>query len=119
MSFYRQIGWFLIFVGVAGTILFFPFNMHQKYTCLYHRLFQANRALRHNSASENQLVDRPARSVENAEHEHSKEVIESYIHHFAFFWWGSFLLVLGGLYLMKLKRNTTNDSGSTFSSVEN
>jgi hypothetical protein len=32
---------FLLVMGLAGSVLFFPININSRYTCLFHRIFQS------------------------------------------------------------------------------
>ncbi len=131
---YRYLFFLTLAIGLLGAVFFFPMQINSRYTCLYHRVFQAdhNQNKMRQPLSNNPIGilkgddDQQANAVErnranginydgneikanhtNSHHTiaelHSSELLERYIHGYAWFWWGSILLLTFGFYLGKNK----------------
>jgi hypothetical protein len=82
----RMIFWIIALLGVIGTVAFFPINIANRYTCLYHlyhRMVYAESAVQHTDSH---------MSDANRHHLH-----EQYMSSFRFMWWGSLVLLLVGI----------------------
>ena len=69
----------IVGIGILGTIFFFPVNIHNQYTCLYHRLVSPEHSYSHS-------ID---------------DILQEYISPFGLLWWGSLLLTAFGIYLWR------------------
>lgn len=90
-------------IGLLGALLFFPMNIRNRYTCLYHRmLFQE--ATTDNSPPA--VVLFPHHDSLMANHVHpAGDLVREYVFPFGILWWGSILLlVISFHYYVKLKR---------------
>lgn len=99
--------WIIFFLGfgIAGTILFFPVNIQNQYTCLYHRLIH-----RYSQRERIGAVPLPNDKSPNVNHNHAEtknaspeelnhdELIQHYVFSFGLLWWASLLFVGLSLY---------------------
>ena len=69
----------IVGIGILGTIFFFPVNIHNQYTCLYHRLVSPEHSYSHS-------ID---------------DILQEYISPFGLLWWGSLLLMAFGIFLWR------------------
>ncbi len=84
----------LILVGVAGAILFFPMQLDgKKFTCLYHRLWDKDVPV--NECSENMQTESCLKNVSKPIH---AQMLNRYLHGYAFFWWTSIFIGSIGAY---------------------
>ncbi|NIT99579.1 MAG: hypothetical protein GWN01_01125, partial [Nitrosopumilaceae archaeon] len=103
----------LLVLGIPGTVVFFPVNIDNRYTCLYHRLFIPHHLNPHSSDSSianshRQIVNpgslthhrRLTKEEEPVEISYD-EIMARYVTPFGFLWWGSLLLVATGVYVWK------------------
>lgn len=95
----------LLLLGITGTILFFPFNFNNRYTCLYHRLFAPSEPVMNTVSGGHEQAELSQNiSDEHAGHlHHSGQLIPHYLHHFAFLWWGSLLLLACCIFIYRKK----------------
>lgn len=91
-------GVFLV-VGTVGAIGFFPFNFQSQYTCIYHRFFCENMMNQTQCAAGARMSGTDA--TMGAE-DHTR-LLNRYLIPFGFLWWGSIGLLVGGIYLTKVK----------------
>ena len=88
-KYYLLLIWILLLTSMTGAVFFFPINLNEKYTCLYHRLYD-NSDNGHAISLDIPAVTRPAMD---------HELLDSYIKSYAFLWWASmavlFLVVIG------------------------
>lgn len=69
----------LLGIGILGTVFFFPINMNNQYTCLYHRMVSPGHSYPH----------------------HPIDILQEYVTPFGLLWWGSLLLTALGIYLWR------------------
>jgi hypothetical protein len=91
----------LIFFGVVGSLMFFPIQLDEGYTCLYHQVFDNDHPVWDQQGVANQI----------GEH-HTTGMINAYISGYAFFWWGSLALIALGVYQLRLFKNTNLKNNS-------
>ena len=78
----------LLSFGVLGGIFFFPMNIENQYTCLYHRLFSPEHSYTHSHY----------------------DLVSHYVAPFGLLWWGSLFLIAFSVYrLKKLAKINNND----------
>jgi len=94
--------WILFFLGfgIAGTVLFFPVNIHNQYTCLYHRFIHRHSqkeaigsvpsSIFNKRANDNNLEEPGDTSSERLDHD---TLTRHYVFSFGLLWWASLLLV--------------------------
>lgn len=78
----------LLAAGIAGAVLFFPVNIQDQYTCLYHRLFSPEHSYTHSTG-----VD-----ISQTQEE---DLLRHYLSPFGLLWWGSLLLTALSIYSLK------------------
>ena len=90
----------LLFLALVGGLLFFPVQIQDGYTCLFHRLFNYENPVKvdthhhHNTAVAMQ-------------HEESN-FLSFYLHRYAFIWWASVALaVVSGYSIWKIQNKIT------------
>ncbi|HGY55705.1 MAG TPA: hypothetical protein ENK44_08395 [Caldithrix abyssi] len=97
----KQLTIVTLFIALAGGFLFFPVQMKDGYTCLFHRLFNS---------------DDPVKVGENHHHTTSEgtpahedsEMLSFYLHRYAFVWWVSVALaVAAGYSIWRIKNKIT------------
>ncbi|HED11920.1 MAG TPA: hypothetical protein ENJ10_14615 [Caldithrix abyssi] len=96
----RRFAIVVLLTGILGGLFFFPFPLSENYTCIYHRVFNA---------------DEPVLEDESASHSHlpgtsAHHLLDSYIRGYAFLWWASLLMVVGALFYVRrnVKVNSKN-----------
>ena len=85
---------FIMMLGIAGGLLFFPLQLNDGYTCFYHRFFDSDRP-----------VIKHAHIITQIQEHHSTEMIDAYISGYAFFWWGSLVLTGFGIYKLNFYKS--------------
>ena len=126
---YRFLFCLILGIGFLGLIFFFPVQINSRYTCLYHRLFQPdhnynaggkrispnytgtfkrdwNRGFNGSDHSKpgmmnDRIKENDLKSQNTINEMHSSELLDRYIHGYAWFWWGSILLLVSAFYLMR------------------
>lgn len=86
----------LIVSGIIGVIFFFPVNLNDKYTCLYHRMFFENHGgehLQHNAIAADHGMN---------------SLLQHYIGHYALLWWASIAVFTISIILLKKRMFITN-----------
>lgn len=78
----------LLGLGVFGAIFFFPVNINNQYTCLYHRLFYPGHSYTHAIGTD----------VPQTQQEY---LLNRYLSPFGLLWWGSLLLTALSIYSLK------------------
>ena len=93
----------LLLSGISGTFFFFPLQMGGRYTCVYHRLFEAENPIPGNNSATNTGTS----VVESAgNHDHSESpFLHRYLHHYAILWWISLALFAFSVYGLQQNRN--------------
>ena len=122
---YRYLSYLMLGIGIIGVVFFFPMQINSRYTCLYHRLTQPdNHSVimqkmsgysgdsltgscdpQSTKIASNQSHTKHERSVTEF---HSSELLDRYIHGYAWFWWGSILLLAFTFYLGKQQKQSGN-----------
>ena len=92
--------------GLFGSMLFFPIRLSDGYTCYYHRIFDNDHPAMHNS--QHQMMQ----NTNGAEH----ELIDRYIHSYAWFWWGSLALIAFTIYRLKFFKTIQIDKSKKHNS---
>jgi len=87
----------LLGIGILGAIFFFPMNINNQYTCLYHRLFSPDHSYAH--------------AYDN--------IVQHYIASFGFLWWGSLTLIAVSIYALKRLVKIRNGNSQTNQSTIN
>ena len=85
----------LIIMGCLGTILFFPVNINNHYTCLFHRIIDGN------PASPNITLHHKDNSMHHS-------ILDIYLEGYAFIWWASILALVTGIYYYRTKNKVYN-----------
>lgn len=86
----KNILFLLLAAGIAGAVLFFPVNIQDQYTCLYHRLFSPGHSYPHSAGAD---IDISQTQQEN--------LLNRYLSPFGLLWWGSLLLTAISIYSLK------------------
>ncbi len=108
-------------LGIAGTVLFFPVKINSYYTCLYHKLFDGGDfypQIFTGSQNANQTVTEMTDESDGEpvdERSDSAGLIDIYLQHYAFFWWGSLFLCALIVYfsVMKNRKKATHKFNKT------
>ncbi len=124
----------LFFIAFSGSIFFFPISLGERYTCLYHRLFNSHDQVNENTKptssydkgkrkselsenyAGNDLKNDEAAVQDNSSEQkesgqelisaHGSVLLDKYIHYYAFPWWISVALTALSIFLWKrLKRD--------------
>ena len=100
----KRLSVFFLLIGFAGAVLFFPFNMNNRYTCLYHRLFCETDPVYsgHGPILGPQPLNHAAMPYQAMHGPQENALIPHYLKHFAFYWWGS--LLLAGICLLLFRK---------------
>jgi len=86
----------LLGMGILGVVVFFPVNINNQYTCLYHRLFSPEHSYPHTSGVNITSIQ--------------KEILlNRYLTPFGLLWWGSLLLTALSIYGLK-RQASKNDN---------
>ena len=85
----------LTVLGLIGTVVFFPVNIGNHHTCLFHRFMDDSTYL--------SGTNMPGHS----EGEHHL-ILSAYLKSYAYFWWMSILLFALGIYLRKCNKHLIN-----------
>jgi len=80
-------------MAIFGGLLFFPVQFSDGYTCFYHRIFD----------SDYPVGDHVHNDGLKGDH-HSTGLMDAYVGHYAFFWWGSLALLAYCIYRLKRKK---------------
>ena len=110
----------ILLITLAGTVFFFPMNLGGQYTCFFHRIFdhahpvsEVPMAAGHpethlNSPSiTDQDMNTKAGGMDISETgHHGSELLDNYLHQYAFPWWVSIGLLALSIYMwIKQERN--------------
>jgi hypothetical protein len=95
----------IILLATSGSILFFPINIGGRYTCFYHRIFDPYQLSSDHDVSHTIQDNIPGQETHTeSSHQHS-DLLDNYLHRYAFIWWGSVGLLALGIYLfLKVKK---------------
>lgn len=99
-------------LGLLGGTLFFPMNMNNRFTCLYHRLFSPDHSylastindtrVEENKAGEiakhTDQIHRMQREQEETVHD---ALLGEYVIPFGILWWASLITFAAGIYWLK------------------
>jgi hypothetical protein len=113
----------LIVTAVLGSVLFFPMNIGGRYTCFYHRIFEASHPVfganvPAHAHSRVQNYSEPNKNHNNGKEEmntslHDSPLLDAYLNSYAFIWWGSVGVLAFCLYIFfKLRRKLKLDNSS-------
>ncbi len=83
----RRLAMVFLLTGILGGLFFFPFPFSESYTCIYHRVFNADEPVIENSAGSHRHL--PGTTAHH--------LLDSYIKGYAFLWWASLAMVVGAL----------------------
>ncbi len=97
---------FMLVIGALGTILFFPVNIQNRYTCVFHRLIGQEEMSKVVSLMNSEGVHY------SSQHQDSADFMESvhyHLHHrymatFGMFWWISLLILLVSLAYLRQQK---------------
>jgi len=123
---YRYLFYLMLGIGIVGVVFFFPMQINSRYTCLYHRLTQPDNPSviiqKISGCSGDSLTgschpqsNKVASNQTNINHEssvtefHTSDLLNRYIHGYAWFWWGSILLLAFTFYLGKQQKQSGNN----------
>lgn len=99
----------LLIIGLNGTVLFFPINLDNQFTCLFHRLAFPDHDYRHSHDTNDQVLQsKETPSGKYAEQSTSfstENLHHQYMHTFSYFWWGSLLLVVFSIFALKHQKS--------------
>lgn len=84
----RNLIFLLLFISIAGAVLFFPVNIQDQYTCLYHRLFSPGHTFLHSAGDDISQTGK-------------EDLLHRYLSSFGLLWWGSLLLTSLSIYSLK------------------
>lgn len=88
----------MIFLGILGSIIFFPVNIKDQYTCLFHML------------SDGRLLSMKTGFFQSKEMIHQSR-LDMYLNRFAYIWWGSLILfTYSVVVLRKIDKNILKKS---------
>ncbi|MCK5034232.1 MAG: hypothetical protein KAS18_11375 [Calditrichia bacterium] len=91
----------LIIIGAIGLVIFFPVNFNNEYTCLYHRIFYADKHISmklHHQNSQGYDIEHSFEYYGKAE---MNTLLKYYIGHYAAFWWTSIVIFSISIVLIK------------------
>jgi hypothetical protein len=105
----KNIIFLLFLLGLAGGIFFMPMQINGRYTCFYHRMFDAGKPVTSRSTASgkmesNQKGRRPGEAFPER-HTHDDDMVEMYINRYAFFWWSSMALLIYCLFRLRIRRH--------------
>ncbi|HHM02636.1 MAG TPA: hypothetical protein ENJ15_06445 [Caldithrix abyssi] len=86
----RRLAMVFLVTGILGGLFFFPFPLSENYTCIYHRVFNADEPVIESEASHIHEPGTPAHHLLN-----------SYIRGYAFLWWASLLMAVTALLFVR------------------
>lgn len=92
----------LVILGLAGFILFFPFNFGNSHSCLAHKYLTSktpgccNEHHVHGSSNRTTEVERIAQE--------NHHLLSHYLYPFAFLWWGSIGLIVLQIRNLRIKK---------------
>lgn len=92
--------------GLFGSLLFFPVHLSDGYTCFYHRIFDND----HPAMFHTQHIK--MHDMNSADH----ELIDIYVHNYAWFWWGSLALIAFTIYRLKFFKTIQIDKSKKHNS---
>ena len=96
----------ILLSGILGAIFFFPVQMNGRYTCAYHRLFEAENPVAGISKDSNRSIDA---EYQTGEHEHSESpFLHRYLHNYAMLWWLSIVLIAFSIYGLRKNKELKN-----------
>ena len=93
---------FLI-IGIAGSILFFPVNIKDRYTCLGHKLMNNQPQEFNKLDSHKNSMIHPTTTSDQADHHNL--LLQKYVYPFGIFWWLSVGVVSLGIYMLFYRRS--------------
>jgi hypothetical protein len=79
-----------ILLGLAGFILFFPFNLGNGHSCLAHKFFKSTNSV-HIADHQNHQQSRHIPEMQSV---HKHHLLNQYLFPFAFLWWASIGLMV-------------------------
>lgn len=92
----------LLAIGLAGAVVFFPFNIENRYTCLYHRLLEPEHGIIHaGSAADGARSESVAGNGQFSTLDHHGDLLAGYLSPFGFAWWGSLALTAFAAYALR------------------
>lgn len=80
-------------IGLLGGILFFPVNLNDQYTCLYHRLSGTEHV--HDAVHHSEML------MGGGNH----DLLDAYVASYAVYWWASLAVIAIAIILIKKYRN--------------
>ena len=83
----------VLLIALAGGGLFFPVQLKDGYTCLFHRLFNADDPV--------QVEEHDHDNRHNAGHHEDSAMLSFYLHRYAFLWWISVVVAVLSAYSMR------------------
>ena len=105
-------------VGILGSVLFFPLNINNRYTCLVHRLFFHDHSYTVFTDSGSKLtatealdqIEKFKQSSQKAENEDFIQMmhdalLKCYLMPFGLLWWTSLLFLALSIYWLKKNRS--------------
>jgi len=89
------------FWGIAGGVIFFPIQLDDKYTCLYHRFMDGEHPVREFTTKNALLMHEQHPTGDHDHNVHSQMLLERYLLYYAIFWWGCIGLIVYTIYSVK------------------
>lgn len=112
-KFFRILIYLLILSGVVGTVLFFPINLGNEHTCLYHRIFSKENGIHPSTPRYSSISGSNNQVSQDRSQEHlvqQKQLLDKYVIPYGLSWWGSLGLVGIGLLVIRWLNKITSPS---------
>ncbi len=105
---------FFFAIGFLGAVFFFPVNINNQYTCLYHRLTSTKSHHPRNSNQTKESMEMMRENQNNLIHSQQSDVNENdktyadesdalghYVIPFGFLWWGSLMIIAFSIFELR------------------
>lgn len=103
-KFLRILVYLLICSGVVGTVLFFPINLGDEHTCLYHRVFVKKSGIRPQTSRYSSILESNDQASQDRSKEHmvhQRQLLDKYVIPYGISWWGSLGLIGIGFFVAR------------------
>lgn len=103
-------------LGLIGTVLFFPVNLGNRYTCLFHRLTSGAHPSAHELTTHRSEESpaggessAPGSSAPVADEHHAHGILQHYVFTYGLLWWFSLLLTAAALFELRKRATPSRD----------
>ena len=99
----------LVTLGALGTALFFPLQLKESHTCLYHRIFAPEEKQSEPAMLIYQSEVSLAGTINTVASEHYQKLLHRYLVPFGLLWWLSLSFLAVGIFLLKRVGRSANN----------